>query len=84
MPREIQASLDNTFGKNGFRKETQPDGTVCYYGTDAAKDYGTFDRLITALKDQDRFMPYVSKWLWYNSDDGKNENDFAVEDALLR
>lgn len=79
----IQSSVDSTFGKYGFRKESQPDGTVCYYGTGATKDYGIFGRLITTLKDKDWFMPYVVKWLWYNSDDGEDENDFAVEDILL-
>ena len=24
----------------------------------------------------------VTKWVWYNSDDGENEDDFAVEDVL--
>lgn len=82
-PQAIQSSIDGAFGKYGFRKEVQPDGTVCYYGTGAAKDYGIFGRLITTLKDKEWFMPYVVKWLWYNSDDGEDENDFAVEDVLL-
>ena len=82
-PQAIQTSVDNAFGKYGYLKETQPDGTICYYGVGAAKDYGIFGRLITTLKDKDWFMPYVSKWLWYNSDDGENENDFAVEDVLF-
>ena len=82
-PQAIQASVDNAFGNYGFRKETQSDSTVCYYGSGAAKDYGIFSRLITTLKDKDWFMSYVSKWLWYSSDDGEDENDFAVEDVLL-
>ena len=28
-------------------------------------------------------MDYVTKWLWYNSDDGENEEDFSVEDVLF-
>lgn len=82
-PQAVQASVDKAFLKYGFRKEVQTDGTVCYYGTGAAKDYGIFGRLITTLKDKDWFMPYVTKWLWYNSDDGEDENDFSVEDVLL-
>ena len=27
-------------------------------------------------------MDYVIKWIWYNSDDGENEKDFAIEDVL--
>lgn len=30
------------------------------------------------------FVDYVTKWGWYNSDDGENENDFLVEDVLYR
>lgn len=82
-PQAIQLSVDNTFGKHGFRKEIQPAGTVCCYGTSAVKDYGIFGRLITTLKDKDWFMPYVAKRPWYTSDDGKNENDFSAEDVLL-
>lgn len=26
---------------------------------------------------------YVERWIWYNSDDGEDENDFVVEDVLL-
>ena len=46
------------------------------------RDYGTFGRLITTLKDKEWFMAYLVKWLWYNSDDGENETDFIVEDVL--
>ncbi len=79
----VQASVDKAFQTYGFRREAQPDGTICYYGTGAAKDYGIFGRLITTLKDKNWFMPYVTKWLWYNSDDGEDENNFAVEDVSL-
>ncbi len=82
-PQAVQASVDKAFQKYGFRKEVQSDGTICYSGTGIAKDYGIFGSLITTLNGKDWFMPYVAKWLWYSSDDGKGENDFAVEDVLL-
>ena len=53
-----------------------------YCGTGMARDYGTFGRIITTLKDKEWFMNYLVKWLWYNSDDGENETDFTVEDEL--
>ena len=28
----------------------------------------------SALKDKEWFMAYLIKWLWYNSDDGENED----------
>ena len=27
-------------------------------------------------------MEYVVRWIWYNSDDGGHEDDFAVADVL--
>lgn len=81
-PESIYAALDKSFDKYHFRRETLSDGTICYYGNGMARDYGTFGRLITTLKDKEWFMAYLIKWLWYNSDDGENEADFTVEDVL--
>lgn len=75
-PQSIYQTLDKTFAKYTFRKEELSGGTVCYYGNGERRDYGTFGRIITALKGKDWFMPYLAKWLWYNSDVGENENDF--------
>lgn len=79
---DIRAAIDRAFSKYSFRKEVQMDGTICYYGNGAARDYGVFGRLITTLKDKEWFMSYLVKWLWYNSDDGENEDDYTVEDVL--
>lgn len=81
-PEAIYAALDKAFDKYHFRKETLTDGTICYLGNGMPRDYGAFGRLITTLKDKEWFMTYLVKWLWYNSDDGENESDFAVEDVL--
>lgn len=81
-PAAIYSVLDKAFLKHHFRKEELADGTLCYYGNGLARDYGTFGRLITSLKDKNWFVPYLVKWLWYNSDDGENEENFAVEDVL--
>ena len=82
-PAEIYDAIDKVFAKYNFKKTSSPDGTVSYSGTGAASDYGAFANLILFLKKKDWFMPYLEKWLWYNSDDGKTEDDFAVEDILL-
>ena len=60
------------------------DGTIAYLGNGNPADYGTFGMLITGLKDKPWFMNYLDKWLWHNSDDGTDENDFSVEDILYR
>ena len=63
-------------------KAQQPDGTLCFTGNGNPKDYGAFGCIITSLREKVWFMEYVTKWVWYNSDDGENEEDFAVEDVL--
>ncbi len=81
-PAAICDAVDRAFSKYHFRKEILSDGTICYYGNGQSRDYGIFGRLITTLKDKDWFVPYLVKWLWYNSDDGDDEMDFTVEDVL--
>jgi len=81
-PDSIFAAVDIAFEKYRFRKEVQSDGTIVYYGNGNPKDYGAFGRLITTLKDKEWFIAYATKWIWYNSDDGEDENDFSVEDVL--
>lgn len=82
QPDSIIGAVDKAFSKYDFKRETLQDGTICYYGNGQPSDYGVFGRLITTLKSKDWFLPYLDKWLWYNSDDGDNENDFTVEDVL--
>lgn len=78
----IYHALEQAFGKFQLRKEKTTDGTIFFYGTGQKKDYGAFGNIITSLKDKAWFMDYVIKWVWYNSDDGDNEEDFVVEDVL--
>ena len=81
-PDSIYNTIDKVFAKYHFQKEEQDDGTICYYGNGMPRDYGIFGRLITTLKDKEWFMTYLTKWLWYNSDDGEDENDYSVDDIL--
>lgn len=78
----IYQTLEEIFSKYRLRMEKEADGTIYFYGTGDPRDYGAFGSLITSLKEQEWFMNYVVRWVWYNSDDGHNENDFAVEDVL--
>lgn len=78
----IYSAIDKAFSKYQFKKEVQEDGTISYQGNGMPRDYGVFGRLITTLKDKEWFMAYLTKWLWYNSDDGESENDYSVEDIL--
>ena len=65
-----------------LEKEEGTDGSVFFCGTGQAGDYGAFGSIITTLKEKPWFMDYVTRWIWYNSDDRENEEDYAVEDVL--
>lgn len=79
----LYKTLINLFDKYDIVYEIEADGTYAFLGTGKSSDYGYFGQLITALKKQNWFLSNVSKWIWYNSDDGADEDDFAVEDVLL-
>lgn len=78
----INKALDDGFQHFGLTKTTYEDGTMCYCGTGNPEDYGAFGHMITSLHERRWFMDYVTKWIWYNSDDGIDEDDFSVEDVL--
>lgn len=78
----IYQALERTFSNYQLRKEPGRDGSFFFCGKGQAKDYGAFGSIITTLKEKSWFMDYVTRWIWYNSDDGENEEDYAVEDVL--
>jgi membrane protease subunit (stomatin/prohibitin family) len=43
-------------------------------------DFANFWNAILLLKDQDWFLYNVKTWLWFNSDDSSNPEDFEIED----
>ena len=81
-PQEIYSAIDKVFSKYSFKKAQLADGTLSYSGTGVPTDFGAFANLVIFLKKKDWFMPYLDKWLWFNSDDGVSEDDFVVEDIL--
>lgn len=78
----IYQALEQAFSRYRLNQTQEPDGTLCFTGNGNPKDYGAFGCIITSLKEKVWFMEYVTKWIWYNSDDGENEEDFVVEDVL--
>ena len=75
-------AVDEVFAKYCLSKSIEQDGSITYSGTGAATDFGAFASVILFLKDREWFIPYVERWLWYNSADGSSEGDFVVEDIL--
>ena len=78
----IYQALEQAFARYRLNKTEKSDGTLCFVGNGNPKDYGAFGSIITSLKEKAWFMDYVTKWIWYNSDDGETEDDFTVEDVL--
>ena len=81
-PASLRQTLIPAFAKQQLDPVTEPDGTLFFVVRGQARNYCCFGKMITTLKNQQWFMEYVVRWIWYNSDDGENENDFAIEDVL--
>ncbi|GHU65509.1 hypothetical protein AGMMS49983_13340 [Clostridia bacterium] len=74
---KIYATLDDYFvnrlyflkEKNGF-----------YTGSGSPNDFANFGIAMTTLGKKRWFMDNVDKWLYFNSEDSEDPNDFVVED----
>jgi hypothetical protein len=74
---KIEKAVDSVFvdryglvkGSDGF-----------YLESGNKDDYVDFLNAILLLKDQGWFMSSLKTWLWFNSDDSSDPEDFAVED----
>lgn len=74
----MQTVLDEIFEQQGLIKSD----VGIYVGGGRVSDFANFWRIIWALAEEEWFMDNVKKWVWYNSDDGRDENDFAAEDII--
>ena len=54
-----------------------------YVGRGSSSDFSSFMGSIMALKSQDWFTGNVETWLWFNSDDSADPDDYAVEDIKV-
>lgn len=82
-PEEIMQCLDEAFLENG-QQILEADGFRRVYrdGGNTEKDFAVLSKLVLMFAKKKFFLPYAKKILWYNSDNGKDENDFMVEDWL--
>lgn len=78
-PESIRKATDEMF-VDEFNLVKGADGF--YYEKGDDEDFTNFWSAILSLKRQKWFMTYVSKWIWYNSDDAADPSDFSVEDLL--
>jgi len=51
-----------------------------YFESGKKDDYTDFWSAILLLKDENWFLDNLEKWLWFNSDDSDDPEDFAIED----
>lgn len=70
--------IDNEYTKYGLKKINK--GVYIDAGRDS--DWMHFGKANIALAEKRWFTDYVVSWLWFNSDDGKTEDDFVVEDII--
>ena len=74
---KIQKAIDNLLkSEYGFIKGE--DGFYFEHGN--SEDYADFWSAILLLKDEEWFINNVNTWLWFNSDDSDDPEDFAIED----
>ncbi|MDR2108348.1 MAG: hypothetical protein LBP28_02650 [Coriobacteriales bacterium] len=51
-----------------------------YLGTNAPEDFGNFGLAMVTLGKKDWFMDNVDTWLYFNSEDSDDPEDYAIED----
>jgi hypothetical protein len=74
---KVHRAVDSVFvGDYGFIKG---DGGF-FIESGKKDDFVDFFDAILFLKDESWFMDNVKTWLWYNSDDSSNPEDFAIDD----
>ncbi|MCL2888978.1 MAG: hypothetical protein FWE65_00980 [Eggerthellaceae bacterium] len=74
---KIHGALDNYF-VNTLRFTKGSDGF--YLGNGSPNDYGNFGIAMVTLGKKQWFMDNVETWLYFNSNNSSNPNDFEVED----
>ena len=75
---EMWLNIDNEYTKYGLKRIAQ--GVYTDAGRDS--DWMKFGNANISLAGKRWLTDYLKSWLWLNSDDGKNEDDFVVEDIL--
>ncbi len=74
---KIERYIDSLFEKEGLVKAD----SGLYVETGDDSDYARFWAIIMYLKDLEWFCDYVSEFVWYNSDNSKNPENFYIEDV---
>ena len=73
----INETLDRFFLDN-LHLQKGEDGF--YLGSGAKSDFSSFARVMWTLGKKPWFLENVETWLYFNSDDSDDPNDFVIED----
>lgn len=71
---KINEYLDIQYKKLNIHKDSE--------GFLVGGNFTTYASIATGFSKKDWFRENVKVWEWYDSDDGTDENDFAVEDLM--
>ena len=74
---KIYETLDRFFIDN---LNLQKDKDGFYLGSGAKTDFGNFGRAVWTLGKKAWFLENVDTWLYFNSDDSDDPDDFVIED----
>ncbi len=79
---QIYTALDRIFSKRGMEKKITERG-IEYLGHENSTDFAYFGKIMLGLKEQAWFVNNAKTWLFCNSDESDNPNDFNEEDLLV-
>ncbi len=77
----VYEALDRIFTTKGMDKR-ETDRGIEYYGHENPTDFAYFGKIMLGLKKQTWFMDNAQTWVYCNSDDSDNPDEFNEEDLL--
>ena len=79
---DIYAYFDQLFASRGLTKMPNIGNSVFYKDSGKKTDMGDMFVCVLHLTEQQWFMKYANKCIYYNNNRSKSENDFEAEDIL--
>lgn len=79
---KVYSALDRIFSQKGM-KRTDTERGIEYKGLGSNSDFAHFGNIILGLKEKSWFMDNAATWLFCNSDDMDDPEDFSEEDLLM-
>ena len=78
---QVYSALDRIFSQRGMDK-IESDLGIEYVGHEKPTDFAYFGKIMLGLKNQGWFMDNADKWIYCNSDDSDDPNDYSEENLL--